>query len=142
MHPKDKGEKVEAAVLSSLVMRDIAVLTPFGENHRYDFVIEIDGSFYRLQCKTGRDEGDKIIFSTRSTGPSRTDLSTSDYDDDIDFFAVRTLTNDRVYLVSVDEASSNEMTLRTAPPGNNQSKGINWADEYTLERRLPQLSGA
>lgn len=117
------------------------MLSPFGENHRYDFVIEINDVFYRLQCKTGRDEGTVVVFSTRSTRPRGTGYSIEGYDDDIDFFITHSWKRDQTYLVPIEAASKNEMVLRTDPPENGQSKGINWADEYTLTAQLSQIEG-
>lgn len=31
------------------------VLTPYGDCQRYDFVVEINGKFYRIQSKTAND---------------------------------------------------------------------------------------
>ena len=138
---KSRGEVIEAAVLAELMDNGVSVLTPFGENHRYDFVIEVAEQFYKLQCKTARDEGDKIVFSTRSTRPRGTGYSTQDYEGDIDYFVTTTSLCDETYLVPVEDASKNEMVLRTEPTKNNQSKGINWATEYRLGEQVKTLRG-
>lgn len=138
---KARGEKTEAIVLAELVKRDIAVLLPFGENHRYDFVIELDDYFSRLQCKTARHEGDTIVFSTKSTRPRGTGYSRADYNDDINYFVANCRVNGRTYLVPIESASKGEMVLRVESPKNNQSKGINWAEEYRLDTVLRQIKG-
>jgi hypothetical protein len=138
---KQKGEKTEAIVLAELMKRNLTVLQPFGENQRYDFVIETGGEFYALQCKTARREGGKAIFRTRSVRPSSEGYIRKDYGKEIDYFVVYCPANEETYLVSGDEASKNEMTLRIEPPGNNQSKGINWAEEYSIDAKLSELEG-
>ncbi|WP_161596535.1 group I intron-associated PD-(D/E)XK endonuclease [Salinigranum halophilum] len=139
--PKSKGERIEAVILAELVHRGLTVLTPFGENHRYDFVIETSQGFNRLQCKSARDEGEVIRFSTRSTRPRANGYDTADYDRDIDYFITTVGLGSDVYLVPIEDASKNEMVLRKEPPANNQSKGINWADEYRLDAHIDRLRG-
>jgi len=53
-HPVDVGTRTEAVVLAELVKRGYRVLLPFGHNHRYDLVLDVEGRFVRVQCKTGR----------------------------------------------------------------------------------------
>jgi hypothetical protein len=80
MDSKSKGEITEAIVLSELITRGLNVLTPLGENQRYDFVVESDCTFLRLQCKTGRDDGNTLIFGTRSTRPRATGCDREGYE--------------------------------------------------------------
>jgi hypothetical protein len=44
-HPKDKGNRTTLAVMLALQDAGYAVLTPFGENTRYDLVID-DGQTF------------------------------------------------------------------------------------------------
>jgi hypothetical protein len=53
-HPKDKGDRTTLAVMLALRVAGYAVLMPFGENTRYDLVIDDGETFSRIQCKTGR----------------------------------------------------------------------------------------
>ena len=66
-HPKAKGELAEGAAIGELSKLSVVILEPRGDNQRYDFVIEINEVFYRLQCKHGRVRNEKIIFGTSST---------------------------------------------------------------------------
>jgi len=131
--PKSRGEQTEAQLLSELVRRGVVVLSPFGENHRYDYVIDIEGDFHRIQCKTGRYDDGRIIFSTKSTRPRANEVSYEDYMGSIDYFLIYCWELESAYMVPIDDASTSEMVLRVETPGNNQSKGINWADEYCLD---------
>jgi hypothetical protein len=40
-------------LMAALARRGYAVLTPFGDNERYDFAIELADRFFRVQAKTG-----------------------------------------------------------------------------------------
>ena len=67
---KTIGERSEAILIAKLLESGYGVLTPFGDNSRYDLVIEdADGKFYRVQCKTGRvaKDGAYIEFKTASS---------------------------------------------------------------------------
>ena len=64
------GERSEAFIIAKLIEVGYGVLTPFGDNLRYDLVMEdADGIFYRIQCKTGwMDEAKTVIkFATASS---------------------------------------------------------------------------
>lgn len=53
-HPKRKGDRTTLAVMLALVDGGIDVSVPFGENTRYDLIVDRDGDLSRVQCKTGR----------------------------------------------------------------------------------------
>ena len=54
VHPVDVGDRTEAIVIAALVRRGYRVLRPLSSNERYDLVLDLDGEFLRVQCKTGR----------------------------------------------------------------------------------------
>jgi hypothetical protein len=89
------GEWSEAIIIAKFLEVGYGVLVPFGDNRRYDLVIEdADGKFWRLQCKTGwvDSEGAYIQFKTASsyyhTRAGRTSHGKRDYRGQIDYFAV------------------------------------------------------
>ncbi|MDY6774767.1 MAG: group I intron-associated PD-(D/E)XK endonuclease [Halobacteria archaeon] len=137
-HPKQKGIKTEAILLSELVKRDLTVLTPFGDNERYDFVVEVEGIFHRVQVKTGRWENGGVVFETRSTGIHTYKTVRDTYQGDADLFGVYSYEEDTVYMVPVHETGSSQMKLRVDDPGIN-SPNINWADDYTLDSWIEGL---
>jgi PD-(D/E)XK endonuclease len=51
-HPKDVGDKSTLAIMLALRERGYWVLVPFGENTRYDLVIDDGCALQRVQCKT------------------------------------------------------------------------------------------
>jgi hypothetical protein len=133
------GEQSEAIIMAKLLEAGYSVLMPFGDNRRYDLVIEdADGKFWRIQCKTGwlENEGDYIQFATASTyyhtRAGRTDHGRRDYRGQIDYFAVYCHENKEVYLIPVDHAGVSQMNLRLVPTKNNQEKNVRWAKDYVL----------
>lgn len=141
-HPKAIGDRSEAHVLAALVDHYPTVLTPWGENCRYDFVIETeDGELLRVQCKTGRLREGAVRFQpcsvsyhhpkNRRNGP--TEAATRAYRGEADLFAVYCVENRKVYLVPVDDVPTKLAALRIDPTRNGQSAGIRWAAQYELD---------
>ena len=64
--PNAIGERSQGAIAAEVMKYGYIILVPFGEAHRYDMVIEKDGQFSRLQCKTGRYINGVIKFNACS----------------------------------------------------------------------------
>jgi hypothetical protein len=131
-HPVDVGQCSEAAILAQLVSRGYRVLLPFGVNQRYDLVLESNGRFLRVQCKTGRLRDGAIRFRSVSVQSNTKGTRSRGYGGEIDLFAVYCPENTRVYLVPVDDAAANINYLRVDPARNNQNKHVRWARDYEL----------
>ncbi len=130
-------ERSEANIIAKLSEAGYDVLKPFGDNLRYDLVIEdADGRFWRIQCKTGRSNGEYIQFAPASlyyhTRAGRTTHGSKNYKDQIDYFAVYCPENREVYLIPVAHAGVSQMNLRLVPTKNNQGKNVRWAKDYEL----------
>jgi hypothetical protein len=81
------------------------VSIPFGENARYDLVIDDGGRLARVQCKTGRLRNGAIVFRTSSSyahhrAPRQNRLH---YQGQIDFFGVYCRATRGSYLVPIEE---------------------------------------
>jgi PD-(D/E)XK endonuclease len=132
-HRVDVGERSEAIIIAELIKRGHRVLIPYGNNHRYDVVINVGGRFLRAQCKTGRLRRGVIEFATRSTRANTRGVFCAPYDaDQIDLFLVYCPDTDRVYAVGVDEVGSGSGFLRVDPAANGQVKRIRWAADHEL----------
>jgi hypothetical protein len=140
-HPKAVGDRSEAHVLAALVDHYPTVLTPWGENCRYDFVIETgDRELLRVQCKTGRLRRGAVQFHARSftyhhprhVRGEAVEHRSRGYADDVDLFAVYCRDNGKVYLVPVEEVPASQGSLRVEPAKNGQNRRIRWAAQYEL----------
>lgn len=136
-NPKAVGERSEAIIIAKLVEVGYNVLTPFGDNQRYDLVIEdADGQFWRVQCKTGRSNGEYIEFAPASlyyhTRAGKTTHGSKSYHGQIDYFAVYCPETKGVYLIPVDHAGASQMNLRLTPTANKQKKRVRWAKDYEI----------
>ncbi|AZH24332.1 group I intron-associated PD-(D/E)XK endonuclease [Haloplanus aerogenes] len=131
-HPKTRGQQSEAAVLHAFVRHEIPVLQPFGDNERYDIVVEISDTFYKIQVKTGRLENGRIQFETRSTGTLTRQIEKESYEGQIDAFAVYSPDSGDTYVVPISDAPSTSMSLRITDP-EKASPNINWADDFGID---------
>lgn len=69
LNHKEMGERSEAIIIGRLVYSGYVVLKPYGENQRYDLVIEDgDKRFWHVQCKTAWLSKDQktLLFSSCS----------------------------------------------------------------------------
>lgn len=129
MNPKSIGEISEAVVLAHLVKAGHVVLMPFGDNQRYDFVIDrgVDG-FERVQVKTGRLTSGVVRFKCSSVN-GFTGLRTT-YDGQADTFMVYCPENDTVYAVPVSECGTSGVSLRVDAPLGGTRSNIRMASDY------------
>ncbi|MFC7202928.1 group I intron-associated PD-(D/E)XK endonuclease [Haloferax namakaokahaiae] len=130
-HPKQRGQCSEAAILFEFTRHGVTVLQPFGDNERYDFVVELAGEFVRVQVKTGRMENGRVQFETRSSGTLTRTVSKEGYDGQIDVFAVYAPELQESYIIPIEDAPNTSMGLRVETARKN-SPNINWADEFLL----------
>jgi hypothetical protein len=131
MHPKKIGDITEAIVFAPLIKLGRTLLMPFGENNRYDFVIDNkDGTFSRVQCKTGRIRNDAVTFkscSIQARGERK------NYIGQIECFGVYCPENDSVYMVPIADCSITTVSLRLSPCKSGRLKDIKYAVDYLLK---------
>jgi PD-(D/E)XK endonuclease len=113
------------------------VLVPFGENTRYDLVIERAGKFSRVQCKTGRLLKGAVCFRTSSSyfHHPNPKIYVRDYKGQVDLFAVFCPETGAVYLVPIEDVPPmNQASLRVEPARNNQRSGVRLGTDYQIAR--------
>lgn len=138
MNPKAVGEISEATVLALLVRLGYPVLIPFGNNQRYDFVIEEDGKFVTLQVKTGRLSRGCVVFNSASIN-GFTGARTA-YRDAVDDFVVYCPDTDEVYRVPVAMCGASSVALRVEPTLGGPKSTIRWAKDFVMQPRRPVLA--
>ena len=129
MNTKDVGNISQACVVAALLKAGYNVCIPVGDNCRYDLVIEKDGVFKRVQCKTGAYSNGVIRFPVRSTSGGGERQS---YKGQIEAFGVYCFSTDKCYLVPIDEVGDDYCTLRVTLSKNGQDSKIRYANEYMI----------
>lgn len=114
MNTKAQGEITEGVVLAHLLKEGEVVLTPFGDNQRYDLAVDRAGSLIRVQCKTARIKRDAILFSTESSYRHRKRKGQS-YKGQADIFGVYCPPLDQVFFISVSDVANTCCQLRLTP---------------------------
>jgi len=131
--PKAVGERAQGKILARLMEYNFTILIPFGDSARYDLVIEKEGNFWRVQCKTGRISRQLGALEFNTTSQDARTWKRRGYTGEIDYFAVYCEELDAVYLVPVDDVgTSSAASLRFDAPRNNQRKGVRLAQNYEI----------
>ena len=132
---KKKGLTTELQCQLYFTQLGYNVLTPLGEDCRYDMIVDFDGILCRIQVKTCHinDNETGIAFSTKSSinGTQKTYSK-----EEIDYFA--TFYNNKCYLVRVEECSS-QKTLSFSKQKVNQEK-VSFIEDYEAEKQIEKIT--
>ena len=120
-------------------------LTPIDDSSRYDIVIDLNGKFIRIQCKTAswatrHQKSSTSAFAINTYRQTTNTKKTTRYKysaDEIDYFY--TWFNGQGYLVSVNEATGITFTWRYEYPSTNQKEGIHIAENYKIEEVISKI---
>ena len=137
---KERGNLTELQCLTAFYSCGYKVSIPYGENCRYDFILDTGKQLLRIQVKTSHplENDDGFTFNTCSTRVNSKGNVRHEYTkDEIDFFA--TYYDGKCYLVPVSETGKNGKTLRHSPPKNGQKKHISLAKNYEFEQVIKTL---
>ena len=130
INPKAIGERSEGIILAHLIRRGHVILMPFGNNQRYDLVVDLgNGTFLRGQCKTGAYRRGCVRFHPCSSSGGGKKF---DYRKQIEVFWVYCPDLDKVYQVPVNDVGTRQALLRVDPPKGGATSGIRWAKDYEL----------
>jgi hypothetical protein len=136
MNTKSKGNKAESVILSEFVRRGIPVLIPFGDNEKYDLVVDLGGVFKSVQVKYGSYSNGCVVCDTRHRlGAKRIKYET--YTGKVDFIAVWCEALDKSYLVPIADGDKTSFRLRVDKPKNNSCiSTVVWASDYEISKVL------
>jgi hypothetical protein len=127
--PKTVGERSEAMVLAAILKEGLPVLIPFGDNQRYDLVVETAQGFVRVQVKTGAYHRGAVCFWSCSSEAHRGG-SRRGYQGEAEMFGVYCPHLDRVYFIPVAAVPERQVVLRVEPARNGQAMNVRRAEEY------------
>jgi hypothetical protein len=135
-HPKDVGDRTTLAIMLALHESGYQVAIPFGENTRYDLILDDGVRITRLQCKTGRMRLGAVEFATASSYAHHPNEKPTQrhYLGQVDAFAVYCRETAGVYVIPIEELPLDRAYLRVTAPANGQRKRVRFADEYVIAR--------
>ena len=130
-HTKEKGDRSTLVVMLVLKACGFTLSQPFGENTRYDLLVDDGTRLIRLQCKTGQLRNGAVLFNSCSCHGHQRDPAQvrRSYRGEIDCFGVYCPETRGVYLIPVDICGIHT-TLRVDGPRNNQRAGVRFARDY------------
>jgi hypothetical protein len=133
-HPKQRGEWAELCFMKRAAEHGLCVTKPWGETARYDFAIEHDGHFVRVQVKaTKYKRANSFCCNLRACQKPY-------YANEIDFVAAYCIQADLWYIIPI-HAVGGHKNVNLAPHRKN-SKHILYREAWHLLRAKPAKSRA
>jgi hypothetical protein len=130
MNTKAIGELSEGVILAHLLRKGWAVSLPFGNNQRYDMIVDTGDKLLRAQCKTGRYLNGCVEFATSSkNGFTGERLS---YAGQIEVFLVYSPATEAVYMFPADQAPPTFVRIRVEPARGGSKSNIRWAKDFEI----------
>lgn len=143
MNTKRIGNITELQCITRLCELGHSVSVPFGNADKYDFILDVNGKLFKVQCKHAGEHVDNMgdveyikIQSHWQSHNIRRYAKNRYTADEIDFFA--TYYKGNCYLIPVEECSF-EKNLRLKAPKNGQTKGISFLIDYLAENIIAKL---
>lgn len=133
---KQTGDETEVRIMAALIESGYSVSIPFGDNDKYDLVLDTGSELLRVQCKTGWIEDDVVRFKTASKTTADGEVTMAGYDGEIDAFAVRCDELNELYWVPLEEAGTKSTYLRVTEPKIDHPR-VKRAEMYRFDERLP-----
>ena len=140
-----RGLLTELHCIEDITKMGFHCLKPVSDASQYDIVIDINGKFYRIQCKSSSWVKDTKIehtafeLSTCRSTINATGFTRHKYSaDEIDYFY--TWFEEQGYLISIHEATGVTFRMRYEYPSTGQKIGIHIAENYKIEEVLKTLA--
>lgn len=131
MNTKAVGERTEGIILGHLMRLGRIVLMPFGNNQRYDLVVDIGkGKFVRGQCKTATFKNGCVVFWACSTNGFTG--KKKGYKGQIDVFWIYCPELNTIYEVPVSAVGETGVLLRVDQPKGGATSKIRWAKDFLI----------
>ena len=128
-----RGDITEMEIAAALMRAGRRVLRPISASCRYDLLIDNDdGTFTRVQCKTGVLKAGSIIFRAYSVSGHTT--APMSYQGQIDAFGVHCPAIGTSYLVPIDSLTHARgmVSLRVSPARNGQVRRTRDAARFAI----------
>lgn len=128
MNTKDIGNIAEASFIFECMKRNTKVSIPYGDNLRYDFIVDINNCLFKVQVKHMKDYSTYYGFSVKSINWNSGKVK--NYKNDVDFIYAFCKDDNRWVLFPISDITNYYMHVRKIEPKNKQEKRINKLDNY------------
>lgn len=136
----DRGNVSEGVVLSAYVKAGLTVSVPFGSGAPYDLIVDNSSGLYKIQVKTGWFHNGCILYNGKRRMREAAPYAERSYErSEVDYFAVYYPTTKSIYVVPFG-ACVGKGCLRIDPVHNSQQRSIRWAENFTWENHVSELT--
>lgn len=131
MNTKTIGDVAELTVAAFCIAKGWQVSKPYGDNAKYDLIIDRDNHLYRIQIKARSQR--KGVINLELYNNARSYRQTYDKTQ-LDAFIVFDIDTKRIAWLSWDDIDgiSSNVTLRVKDVNNKQTANIRWFSDYEL----------
>ena len=138
MDSKDKGNIGEAIFLFKALKLGCIVSKPFGDNARYDYIIDWQNKLYKVQVKYCSGlANESFICPCSSSKNHTTNKRRTTYNEDVDYLAFYLSSINEIVMIPIEEIGEKKtICFRKTPPKNNQKSKIHYVDDYLLEKNF------
>ena len=131
------GLLTEIACQYEFTRYGFVLFAPITTDSRSDFIADINGKLFRIQCKSALTSSDGRSFSFNVCSINWNTKEKHTYENEIDFFY--TFHNGKSYLIPIEDVSNKKTkTLRIEGEDKN-NKSITWAEDYEFEKILKKI---
>ncbi len=109
-HPKQRGEWAELRFMARAAEHGLCVTKPWGDSARYDFAVEHNGHFLRVQVKSTKSKQyNSYACNLRTTSHHAYTK------DEVDFIAAYVIPKDVWYIIPIEVATNSSSNLILSP---------------------------
>src|SRR2546425_7643221 len=109
-HPKQRGEWAELRFMARAAEHGLCVTKPWGDSARYDFAVEHNGHFLRVQVKSTKSKQyNSYACNLRTTSHQ------AHTKDEVDFIAAYVIPRDVRYIIPIEVATNSSSNLILSP---------------------------
>jgi hypothetical protein len=137
MNTKDKGNLGELIVVSECIKRGYVASLPFGDNARYDLVIDTKTELLKVQVKFTTPKNGVItqpLYTIRRNTPTPDNPTTVKHSNytasEIDAIIVVNANTNETYLLKMSEFSEIATVTLRLDPVKCSNPNVRWASDY------------
>lgn len=138
-----KGMVIELEVAKRLIELGYIVSFPYGNNARYDLLLDCgEQQYFRIQCKSAclQDNNSYVVKTANEQFTCNTRNTKVYTTEQIDFIA--SIIDDQLLLFPANLITGKEkrFRLKKNPPVNNSCVStVNWVEDYSFEKQILPL---
>jgi hypothetical protein len=131
------GITTELIVAQKFIEKGYIVSIPYGNNSRYDMIVDTDTDCYRIQVKHAsiNDNGSYTVNTSNTASTTSGNLRKYYTKNDVDFIV--TIIEDRLVVIPVEMVEhSQSKVFRTTLPKYGAKSNCNLIEDFSVERYI------